>query len=99
MSLPKLRTLAGGMLMTDTRPFDPALFHDAAIDRHIGAPTGPGPIVPEDRPGCVFRQFAFDRPHHFLALLLVEFHRLPVDHLVELRIAVAVIVALRPASE
>src|SRR5882672_6948375 len=62
-------------------------------------PAGPGAVVPEDRAGRVLRQLALDRPHQLLALLLIEFHRLLVDHLIELRIAVAVVVALRSTSE
>src|SRR5262249_34577864 len=86
---------------------EPDVFHPPpvvdAIDHwgvplHIGLPTSPGTVVPEDRSGRVFRQLPFDRPDQFLALILVEFHRLPVDHLVDLRIAVAVIVSFGPAS-
>src|SRR6266446_4031656 len=66
---------------------------------HIRIPAGPGAVVPKDRPGRVLRQLALNRPNQLLALLLVEFHRLLVDHLIELRIAVAVVVALRSASE
>ncbi len=38
-------------------------------------------------------------PHQLLALGLVELHRLPLDHLVELGIAIAVVVALGAAGE
>src|SRR5215472_16024631 len=89
-------------------PVEPDVFHTPAVVNavdhqrvapHIGVPTRPGAVVPEDRPRRVFRQLAFDRPHQLLALLLVEFHRLLVDHLVELWITVAIVVALSSASE
>src|SRR4029077_10857831 len=87
---------------------EPNVFHAQAVINavdhqrvtlHIGVPARPRTVVPKDRTGRVLRKFALNRPHHLLALLLVEFHRLAVHHLVELRIAVAVIVALRSASE
>src|SRR5438105_12295510 len=62
-------------------------------------PAGTGTVVPEDRPGCLLRQLALDRPNQILALDRVELHRLPVDHLVELRAAITVVIALGAASE
>ena len=46
----------------------------------------------------VLLQFAVDLPDQLLALLRVGFHRLLVDQLVELGIAVAGVVALRAAG-
>ena len=40
----------------------------------IGVPAGAGTIVPEDRPGRLFRQLALDPPYQLLALDRVELH-------------------------
>ena len=51
------------------------------------------PPLVDERLGVVFREPALDRPHKALALFLVRLHRLLVDELVDLRVAVAVVVA------
>src|SRR6266851_6750867 len=66
--------------------------HRVALD--VGMPAGARAAVIEDRTGDVLGQLLLDLPDQLLALLLVELHRLPVDHLVELGTAVAVVVGL-----
>jgi hypothetical protein len=54
--------------------------------------------VKNDRLGIVFRQLPFDIPNQLLPLLLVGFHRLPVDQFVYLWIAVSTVVVFRTAD-
>jgi hypothetical protein len=57
---------------------------------HVRLPAVCDAAVKNDRPRAVLHQSSLDLPHHPLALILVEFHRLPVDQLVDLGITVAV---------
>src|SRR6202047_4566195 len=86
---------------------EPHVFHaQPVVDRvdrhrvplHIGAPAGTRTAVVKNRPSHVLRQLLLDLPHHFLALVLVELHRLLIDHLVELGIAIAVVIAFGAAG-
>ena len=52
----------------------------------------------EDGPHHIPLQFAVDLPHQMLALFLVGLHRLLVDQLVELAVAVFRVVAVRVAN-
>src|SRR6516165_2088059 len=65
----------------------------------IGLPARREPVVEDDRPGDIFRQLTLDRPQNLLAACGVALHRLPLDHLVDLRDAIAVPVEARPATE
>jgi hypothetical protein len=53
-------------------------------------PAGRSSRVINDRPGAVLSQPALDLPHQLLPLFLVELSRLPIDQLVDFRIAIAV---------
>src|SRR5260370_4149454 len=85
---------------------EPDVFHAPAVvdavahDRQpldIGLPAVPSRRVVDDRPGAILRQLLLDRPHQGLALVLISLDRLPVDHLVELGIAVSVIISFGAA--
>src|SRR6516162_1133898 len=86
---------------------DPDVFHtkivDDAVDHHrptlyLRLPTIREPIVKDDRPRTVLRQFPFDLPHQLLAFSFVAFHGLLVEHLFELGIAIAGVVACGTAG-
>src|SRR5260370_11671349 len=86
-------------------PIEPDVFHAPAVvdavahDRqtfHIGLPAIPRRRIEDDRPRLVLCQFLLDLPHQAFALVLVGLDRLPVDHLVEFGIAIAIVVALGP---
>src|SRR6516165_11171911 len=86
---------------------EPDVFHAPAVvdavdhDRQsfdLGSPTDPAAVVVDDRPGIVRRQLPFDFPSQLLALLAVGLHRLPVNQLVHLGIAVAVVGSYRTAG-
>src|SRR6516162_7332347 len=86
---------------------DPDVFHtkivDDAVDHHrptlyLRLPTIREPIVKDDRPRTVLRQFPFDLPHQLLAFSFVVFYRLLVEHLFELGIAIAGVVACGTAG-
>src|SRR4051812_12452203 len=64
----------------------------------IGLPAGAGAGIEDDRAGDLLGGPAFDRPDHLLALFLVALHRLPLDHLVDLRIAITVPIEARAAA-
>src|SRR5439155_15650125 len=69
----------------------PAVVDAVAHDRQafdIGLTAVAGGKIHDDRPNALLGQFALDLPNQGLALFLVRLHRLPVDHLVELGIAV-----------
>src|SRR4051812_9890077 len=61
-------------------------------------PAGRLSWVKDDRAGHVLDQFALDLPDDFLALLGIGLHRLLVDELVDVRVAVPGIIALCPAD-
>src|SRR5215813_756828 len=50
------------------------------------------------RPSIVLRQFLFDVPHHLLALSDIALHRLGIDHLVDLGVAIPSVISLRAAD-
>src|ERR1700704_5643767 len=92
---------------SETLLVQPHIFHpqsvvDAVDHRHVvlhvGLPAGPRAVVIEDRPRDVFGQAPLDVPDQLPALVLVGFHRLLVEQLVDLRVAVAVVVAFRTAG-
>src|SRR6516225_8470074 len=85
---------------------EPGVFHTRTIgdavdhDRqalHVGPPAGGAAVVEDDRPSAVLRQSSLDLPHQLLAPFLVGLDRLPINQLVDLRIAVTVIVQLTAA--
>src|SRR5262249_11995904 len=87
----------------DASPVEPHVFHAQPVvdrvDEHrvaldVGTPAGAGDAVIENRTGDVLGHFLLDLPDQLPAFLLVAFHRLPVDQLVELGAAIAVVVAL-----
>src|ERR1051326_5076578 len=83
---------------------EPDVFHPPAVvdavghhrvPLEIGLPAARPGWVEEHRPEGSFGQFALGLPDDFFALLWIGLHRLPVDQLVELRVAVPGIVAAR----
>src|ERR1700730_11128413 len=78
----------------------PAIVDAVAHDRqplHIGLPAVSAGGVEDDRPHAVLRQLALDLPYQRLALVLICFHRLPVNQFVKLGIAVFDVVSFRSA--
>ena len=82
------------------------VFHAPAVEEavdqqrqplYMRPPAGSATIVEDDRPGDVFGQFSLDLPHQLLALFRVGLARLPIDQLVNLGAAVAIIVQLAAA--
>ena len=80
---------------------EPNIFHAPAVEDavdhgrpplDIGLPAGRAAVVKNDRPGAVLGQLALDLSHKLLALLGVGLDRLPIDQLVHLGTAIAVIV-------
>src|ERR1051325_10810003 len=65
--------------------------HRVALD--VRVPAGARDAVVEHRPRDILGQLLLDLPHHLPALLLIGLHRLPLDHLVQFGIAVAVVIA------
>src|SRR5262245_2394066 len=63
----------------------------------VGVPAGPSAGIEDDRPCDIFRQLAFNLPDLVAATLLVALHRLQLDHLVDLGIAVIIPVQARSA--
>src|SRR5437762_1397303 len=68
-----------------------------AFDTRLGADCSAR--VEDDWPDAVFHELLLDLPHQLAAFLQIGFHRLAVDHPVELRIAVAAVIALGAAYE
>jgi hypothetical protein len=86
----------------DASPVEPYVFHAHPVvdrvDEHrialdVGAPAGAGDAVVKDRAGDVFGHLFLDFPDELPTLLLVAFHGLSVNQLVELGAAIAVVVA------
>src|SRR4029077_17471670 len=86
---------------------EPDIFHTPAVEKavhhqrqplHLRIPAGRAAVVKDDRSGAVLRQSPFDLPYELLALFLVGLARLPIDQLVHLGAAVAIIVQLGTAS-
>src|ERR1700730_7015766 len=65
-----------------------AVDHDGQA-LHLRMPASRATRVKDDRTGIVLRQSSFDFPYQLLAFFLVGLHRLLIDQLVDLRIAVA----------
>src|SRR5947207_5112512 len=55
--------------------------------------------VEDDRPDAIIHELLLDLPYQLAALFQISFHRLAVDHPVELRIAVTAVIALGAAYE
>src|ERR1041385_7104331 len=90
-------SLAGGYGLL----VEPDVFHAPAVvdavDRNrqvfdLGVPTDTAAIEIDQRSSAVLGQPPFDLPDQLLTLLLVRLHRLPVDQLVDLRVAVPVVI-------
>src|SRR5262249_49592593 len=64
----------------------------------VGMPAGARAALVQNRPGDVLGQAALDLEHDRLALLLIGLHRLLLEKLVEVAVAIAVVVAGGPAS-
>src|SRR5262249_18109783 len=70
-------------------------------DRHAlqpGLPAGRHARIEKGRPGVVLGQFILDLPDDPFALFDINLHRLAVDHLVDLGVAIAGIVSLGAAD-
>src|SRR5436190_8817641 len=87
---------------------EPDVFHPVAVvdavdhgyePLDIGLRAGPAARIKDDRPSLVLGEFPFNLPHQLLALFPVGLGRLLIDQLVDLRIAIAGVVAHRPAHE
>src|SRR5207237_574954 len=65
----------------------------------IGLRAGAAARVENDRPGSLLGQPSFDLPYQLLAFCRIGLGGLPVDQLVDLRIAIAGVVPYRPAHE
>src|SRR5437660_2329881 len=75
-----------------------AVDHDSQ-PLHPGIPAACRAVVVDHRPGAVLLQFAVDLPDQTLAFVRVGFHRLPVELLFELAVAIARVIALRPTRK
>src|SRR6202047_740973 len=62
---------------------------------HPRLPARRAAAVIDDRPGAVLRQLPFDLPYELLPILPIGFHRLLVDQLVHVRVAISIIVHFR----
>src|SRR5438270_12512656 len=63
----------------------------------LGLAAGRAARIEDHRPGNVLDQLPFDLPYQLFALFRIGFHRLPIDQLVDLGVAVAGVVAIRAA--
>src|SRR5215472_9689785 len=94
--------------ISDPRLFiQPDVFHakivDDAVDHHRPAldlrlPAIGEAVEKDDRPRPVLGQLLFDLPHQLLALALVDFHRLLLELIFELGVAIAGVVTRRTAA-
>jgi hypothetical protein len=85
------RATAAGLSVEPDVFSAPAIVDAVAHQRQpldVGLSTVTGGKIHDDRADAILSQLALDLPHQGLALLHVDLHRLPVDHLVELGIAV-----------
>src|SRR6516165_7320691 len=87
---------------------EPDVFHAIAVvdavdhrgePLDIGLRASPAARIKDDRQGAVLSQPPFDLPDQLFAFFSVGFGRLLVDQLVDLRIAIAGVVAHRAAHE
>src|SRR6266852_2522151 len=86
-------------LVKDSRLLvEPDVFHSPSVENaadhhrqplYPRLPAGRLAVVGDDRPGSVLLQFLVDLPHQLLAFFLVGLHRLPVEPLLELTVAVS----------
>ena len=56
------------------------------------------PVVEKDRPGAILLQLLVDFEDQVAALLLILFHRLLIEQLVHLRIAITGVITIRAAG-
>src|SRR5262245_10605411 len=74
-----------------------AVDHDGhALD--VGMPAGRLPHVQDDRPRHVFLNLLVDLPDELLALLRIALHRLLVEQLLQLLVAIMGVIALGSAG-
>src|SRR5260370_37720336 len=87
-------------------PVEPDVFHAPAVEDAVDhrrqpldlrLPAGRCEAVQDDRPCPILLQLPVDLPHQLLAFFLIGLARLPVERLVELRIAISGIVTVRAA--
>src|SRR4029077_20641264 len=92
------------ILVPSALPVEPNVFKAPAIILAIGHngqpfdlghPAGRGAQMVDDRSSEILLQFMVDIPDELLALGRIGFRRLLIDHLVELFVAVAHVVARR----
>src|SRR5262249_1019562 len=69
--------------------------HPQSLDPRL--PAGGEPQVIDDRPRLILLQSPVDLPHQPLALLLVGFHRLLLEHFLQLEIAIPGVITVRVA--
>src|SRR6266404_916774 len=88
-------------LLIEPNVFETPAVEDTADHRrqapHPRLPAGRLAVVSDDRPGSVLLQFLVDLPHQLLAFFLVGLHRLLVEPLLELTVAVSGKIELRTA--
>src|SRR6516162_500894 len=89
-------------------PVEPQIFVARAVinavdhDRqalHLRIPAGGSAVVVDHWAGAVLLQLLVDLPNEALALFRIGFHRLPVEFLLELAVAIAGVIALRAARK
>src|SRR5437763_1835562 len=73
--------------------------HHHRVPLEIGLPAGRRNGVKDRRPRPVLRQLLFNLPDQPLALVVVGFHRLLVDQIVDFLVAIAGVIALGAADE
>jgi hypothetical protein len=87
---------------------EPDVFHAVAVvdavdhrlqPLDIGLRARPAARIEDDRPGAVLGQPPFDLPHQLFTFLPVGLGGLPVNQLVDFRIAVAGVVPHRAATK
>src|SRR5271163_2547281 len=98
-----MTTQLGALLFVEPDVFEaPAIVDAVDHDRQTldpGLPAGAAGRVKDDRSDRSFRQHPFELPDDLLALFRIGLHRLLIDELVELRVAVAGIVPCGAADE
>src|SRR5262249_44347880 len=75
---------------------DAVVMQDEALDRRL--PASRRAIVGDDWSCQILRKLALNRPYKLLALLLIDFLRLPIDQSVNFLVAILGVVALRVAA-